>query len=167
MKHLKRLARVGRGVGSVSAGSVMGRGRAVVSVVALCMFAVSMMAAGAAHAAPSLYEKIGGDAKMHAVVDEFTAIVLADPRINFTFAESDIPKFKKLLFEQLCNITGGPCQYTGRSMEESHEKLKATNAQFNALAEDLYIAFERTNVPYRLQNQVMVLLAPMQRDIVK
>ena len=133
----------------------------------IAMLATLLLAGAAAHAEGTLYERIGGDAKMKAVVDEFTAIVLADPRINFTFAESDIPKFKKLLFEQLCNITGGPCQYTGRSMKESHEKLKATNAQFNALAEDLYIAFERTHVPYRLQNKVMVLLAPMQKDIVK
>jgi hemoglobin len=133
----------------------------------IAMLATLLLAGAAAHAEGTLYERIGGDAKMKAVVDEFTAIVLADPRINFTFAESDIPKFKKLLFEQLCNITGGSCQYTGRSMKESHEKLKATNAQFNALAEDLYIAVERTHVPYRLQNQVMVLLAPMQKDIVK
>lgn len=146
MKHIERIARGARMLGG--------------------LVAVAMIA-GAAHAEGSLYERIGGDAKMRAVVDEFTAIVLADPRINFTFAESDIPKFKKLLFEQLCNITGGPCQYTGRSMKESHEKLNSTNAQFNALAEDLYIAFERTKVPYRLQNQVMVLLAPMQKDIVK
>jgi hemoglobin len=146
MKHFKRVVRACRLPGVVLAALLM---------------------TGAAHAEGTLYERIGGDAKMKAVVDEFTNIVLADPRINFTFAESDIPKFKKLLFEQLCNITGGPCQYTGRTMKESHEKLNSTNAQFNALAEDLYIAFERTHVPYRLQNKVMVLLAPMQRDIVK
>jgi hemoglobin len=122
---------------------------------------------GAAHAEGTLYESIGGEAKMRAVVDEFVVVMLADERINFTFAETDIAKFKKLLFEQFCNLAGGPCQYTGRSMKESHEKLNVTNAQFNALAEDLYIAFERTHVPYRLQNKLVVLLAPMQKDIVK
>jgi len=120
-----------------------------------------------AHAEASLYEQIGGEAKFRAVVDELVVVMLSDERINFTFAETDMPKFKQLLFEQLCNITGGPCKYTGRSMEESHAKLKSTNAQFNALAEDLYIAFDRHDVPYRLQNKVMALLAPMQRDIVK
>ena len=123
--------------------------------------------ARSAPVAGSLYERIGGDAKMHAVVNEFVDVMEADPRINFTFANTDLAKFNKLLFEQLCNITGGGCTYTGRTMQESHQKLNVTNAQFNALAEDLYVAFERTHVPYRLQNKVMVLLAPMQKDIVK
>ena len=117
--------------------------------------------------AETLYEQMGGEAKMRAISEEFTNAILADPRINFTFANTDLAKFKQLIFEQFCNLTGGPCKYTGRSMQESHDKLNVTNAQFNALAEDLYIAFERVHVPYHLQNKLMVLLAPMQKDIVK
>jgi hemoglobin len=52
-------------------------------------------------------------------------------------------------------------------MKTSHEKLNIDNAMFNALTEDLYIAFEHVHVPYRLQNKLIVLLAPMQKDIVK
>src|ERR1700743_3515375 len=92
---------------------------------------------------------------------------MADERINFTFAETDMKRFKQLLFEQLCNITQGPCQYTGRDMGTAHQKLAITNAMFSALAEDLYLAFDREHVPYRLQNRVMVLLAPMQHDVVR
>jgi hemoglobin len=126
-----------------------------------------LMLATAAHASPTLYERIGGEAKLKATVDEFTNLILADDRINFTFADSDMNKFKKLIFEQLCEITQGPCKYTGRDMHEAHAKLNLNNAQFNALAEDLYIAFDRVHVPYRVQNQVIALLAPMQRDVVK
>lgn len=127
---------------------------------------LSSMIAGVVHA-ETLYDQMGGEAKMRAVAQEFTNVILADPRINFTFANTDLPKFTQFIFEQFCNLTGGGCTYTGRTMEESHRKLNVTNAQFNALAEDLYIAFERVHVPYRLQNKLMVLLAPMQRDIVK
>jgi hemoglobin len=128
---------------------------------------LASLIAGAAEAQETLYEQMGGEAKMRAIAEEFTNVLLADPRINFTFANTDLAKFKQLIFEQFCNLTGGPCKYTGRSMKESHEKLNSTNAQFNALAEDLYIALERVNVPYRLQNKLMVLLAPMHKDIVK
>jgi hemoglobin len=131
-------------------------------------FAVLMLAAvSAAHASPTLFEQIGGEAKLRATVDEFTNIVLADERINFTFANADIAKFKRLLFEQICELTQGPCKYTGRDMYEAHRKLNIDNGQFNALAEDLYIAFDRVHVPYRVQNKVVALLAPMQRDCVK
>ena len=76
-------------------------------------------------------------------------------------------KFKKLLFEQLCNVSDGPCRYTGRDMRTAHAKLGITTAEFNALAEDLYIALGKAGVPYRLQNKLMARLAPMKRDIVK
>jgi hemoglobin len=120
-----------------------------------------------AHAAATLFERIGGEAKLRATVAQFVTIIQADDRINFAFADTDLTKFKQLLFEQLCAITDGPCKYTGRDMYTSHAKLNINDAQFNALAEDLYVAFDREHVPYRLQNKVMALLAPMQRDIVK
>ena len=126
-----------------------------------------MCVAAAAQAGPTLFEQLGGEAKLKATVDEFTNILLTDERTNFTFAESDIDKFKKLLYEQFCMLSGGPCKYTGRDMHESHVKLNINNAMFNALAEDLYIAFDRTHVPYRVQNKLMAMLAPMQRDVVK
>jgi hemoglobin len=126
-----------------------------------------LLVIGVVHAEPSLFERIGGEAKLHATVDEFVNIILADERINFTFANTDLKKFNRLLFEQLCAITQGPCKYTGRDMRTAHVKLNINNAQFDALAEDLYQAFDRVHVPYRLQNRVVALLAPMERDIVK
>jgi len=120
-----------------------------------------------ARADETLFSQIGGAAKLTATVDSLVDVMLADDRINFAFAQTDLAKFKKLLYDQLCELTGGPCTYRGRSMFEAHKKLDATNAQFNALAEDLYIAFEKQGVPYRVQNKVMALLAPMQKEVVK
>ncbi len=117
--------------------------------------------------AGSLYDAMGGTPVLQTAVDKFTDIVIADPRINFTFAETDLAKFKKLLFEQLCELSGGPCKYTGRDMRTAHEKLLINTAEFDALAEDLYIALGKSGVPYRLQNKLMAKLAPMRRDIVK
>jgi hemoglobin len=110
---------------------------------------------------------MGGTPVLQAAVDKFTDIVIADPRINFTFAETDLAKFKRLLFEQLCELSGGPCKYSGRDMRTAHEKLLINAAEFDALAEDLYIALGKSGVPYRLQNKLMAKLAPMKRDIVK
>jgi hemoglobin len=135
------------------------------TVVGCALLAVS--AAAVARNGPTLYDRIGGESKMRATVHEFVLIMESDDRINFTFANTDLKKFEQLLFEQLCNITDGGCKYTGRDMYTSHAKLNITNAMFNALAEDLYAAFYREHVPYRLQNKVVALLAPMERDVVK
>jgi hemoglobin len=131
-----------------------------------CLIASFVLVSGA-RAGESLFEQIGGEPRLTATVDSLVEVMLADERINFAFAQTDLTRFRKLLYDQLCEITGGPCTYRGRNMFEAHKKLNTTNAQFNALAEDLYIAFERQGVPYRLQNKVMALLAPMQPDIVK
>jgi hemoglobin len=126
-----------------------------------------LCAAGGAQAEETLFAQIGGADKLHATIDKLVEVMLADDRINFAFAETDLAKFNGLLYDQICELTGGPCKYTGRTMFESHKKLNSTNAQFNALAEDLYIAFSAVGVPYRVQNKVMALLAPMQPEIVK
>ena len=128
--------------------------------------ALVLMNAGA-RADNTLYESMGGEPALRVALDHFADIVVADDRINFTFAEANMAKFKQLLFEQLCNLSGGPCKYTGRDMRTSHAKLNINNAEFNALAEDLYISLGQAGVPYRLQNKLMALLAPMQHEIVK
>ena len=127
--------------------------------------ALVLMSAGA-RADKTLYESMGGESVLRTAVDHFADNVQTDNRINFTFAEADISKFKRLIFEQLCNLSGGPCKYTGRDMRTSHTKLNINNAEFNALAEDLYIALDQAGVPYRLQNKLMAMLAPMQHQIV-
>src|SRR4030095_16033529 len=121
----------------------------------------------AAHAEEPLFFRIGGEAKLKAAVDELVVVMLADERLHVVFAQTDLTRFKHLLYTQLCERAGGPCIYDGRDMRTAHAKLPITNAHFNALTEDLYIAFDRVGVSYALQKQMIEMLAPMQRDIVK
>jgi hemoglobin len=126
---------------------------------------LGVLLASAGHAG-TLFADMGGGRVLHATVDKFTDLILADPRINFTFAEADLAKFKGLLYDQLCELSGGPCRYEGRDMRTAHKKLALNTAEFDALAEDLYLALGKCGVPYRLQNRLMAKLAPMKRDIV-
>jgi hemoglobin len=121
----------------------------------------------AVRAESTLFSALGGEPVLQAVVAQFSDIIVADDRINFAFAQTDMAKFRALLFEQLCQISGGPCRYTGRDMRTAHAQLNITAAEFNALAEDLYRALEHSKIPYRLQNKLVALLAPMERQIVK
>src|SRR5215472_12759831 len=77
----------------------------------------------AASAKPPLYDRLGGQPAIVAVVDDFVANVAADQRINHFFAHTEPVRFKKLLVEQICAGTGGPCTYTGRSMQEAHHNM--------------------------------------------
>src|SRR3954451_9948489 len=64
-----------------------------------------------------LYDRLGGQRAIVAVVDDFIGRVAADARINQRFANTDIPRLKSLLVEFVCMATGGPCKYTGLDME--------------------------------------------------
>ncbi len=53
-----------------------------------------------------------------AVVDDFRDRVAKDHRINQKFAKTDIGRLKKMLVDQVCEASGGPCKYTGRTMRK-------------------------------------------------
>jgi len=114
----------------------------------------------------SLYERLGGQPAITAVVDDFVGNVAADNRINGFFARTDIPRLKKLLVEQICAGTGGPCTYTGRSMQAAHKGMNITDAQFNALVEDLQKTLNKFKVPEKEQGELLAVLGPMKPQIV-
>lgn len=124
------------------------------------------LAACAQPAEKTLYERLGGQPAITAVVDDFIANVAADPVINRRFAAADIPKLKKLLVEQVCEASGGPCKYTGRTMKESHKGMAITAAEFNAMGGDMLKTLDKFRVPDREKNEVMALLGSMSKDIV-
>ena len=120
---------------------------------------------------PTLYTKLGGQAAIVAVVDQFVANVGADSRINKFFAQTvadpqRLAAFKTNLVNLICQGTGGPCKYTGKSMKDAHKGMGITDADFNALVEDLVAALNKFNVSQDNQKALLGLLGPMKPDIV-
>ncbi len=122
--------------------------------------------ANAATGADAFFDELGGRAGIDRIVDRFLQIVLQDSRIKSQFQEIDSVRLKEKLAEQFCQLSGGPCQYSGKSMELIHEGLRITQAQFNALTEDLQLAMEQQSIAPRIQNKLVARLAPMSRAII-
>jgi hemoglobin len=114
----------------------------------------------------TLYQRLGGKEAITAVVDDFVARVAADNRINSFFATTDIPRLKRLLVEQICQASGGPCTYTGRDMKTAHKGMGVTDADFNALVEDLVATLDQLKVPAQEKSELLAVLGPMRSDIV-
>ena len=117
-------------------------------------------------AAKSLYDRLGGKDAITAVIDDFVANVAADKRINARFAKTNIPHLKQMLVEQVCQASGGPCTYTGKSMRDAHQGMKITEAEFNALVEDLTQSLDKHAVPATEKNELLTALGGMKGDIV-
>jgi hemoglobin len=114
----------------------------------------------------SLYERLGGKDAITAVVDDFVANVAADKRINGFFAKTDVPRLKRNLVDQICQATGGPCTYTGKDMKTAHKGMGITDADFNALVEDLKKSLDKFKVPAKEQGELLGALGSLKPQIV-
>ena len=115
----------------------------------------------------SLYERLGGQPAIEAVVKDFAGKVLADTRINKKFAKSDPGRLVKNLTDFVCKATGGPCTYTGRDMKTAHKNMAVTNGEFTALVEDLTATLDQFKVPAKEKGELLAALGPLQPDIVE
>lgn len=93
----------------------------------------------------TLYDRLGGEAAIGAVVGEFYDRVLADDRVNHHFDDVDMADQSSHQTKFLSAVTGGPLRYEGDEMGDAHEGLAITDAEFDAVAEhlaDALVAFD-------------------------
>lgn len=112
-----------------------------------------------------LYMQLGERSGIADVVEDLLYLIVADERINHQFKGMNVAQFHRNLTDQLCELSGGPCTYTGREMRELHADMGITATQFNALAENLILAMEKNRIPTAAQNQLIKRLLPMYPDI--
>ena len=113
----------------------------------------------------SLYQQLGEREGIANVVEDLLYLIVDDDRINQQFKGMDVDQFHHNLTDQLCELSGGPCTFTGREMRELHSDMAITNTQFNALAENLILAMEQNDIPTGAQNRLIKQLLPLYPDI--
>lgn len=114
----------------------------------------------------TLYDRLGGRDAIVGVVSELVTNILADTRINAMFANADVKNLKTKLVDQICQATGGPCTYTGKTMKDTHAAMGVKEADFDALVDDLVKALEKFNVPEKERTELLGVLGKMKGDIV-
>src|SRR4051812_49235037 len=90
----------------------------------LCSMLLATTAlAQAPSADDSTFQGLGGKQGIKNIVGAFIKLVLADERINANFQDVDKGHLAMRLGEQLCELSGGPCKYGGKSMVDIHDGL--------------------------------------------
>jgi hemoglobin len=115
---------------------------------------------------PGLFKEFGEKAGLVKIMDDFMVNLLNDPRTKPYFEKADQARIKEQLVDQFCQILNGPCEYKGARMKPIHSNLGINRENFNALVEQLQFAMDKNNVPFRAQNKLLAVLAPMHRDII-
>ncbi len=120
------------------------------------------------------FNQLGGHAAVTAVVDTFLGNVGGDARINGRFASTDLVNLGNLLVEQICDATGGYCVYSGQDMLTAHAGMCISDAEFDAMVEDLFATYDDMAIPYsetldgsELGDTLALTLAGMRGDIVE
>ncbi len=125
-------------------------------------------AAGAAPAVQmSLYDRLGGEAGVTAIAATLIDRVSADPKLGRSFKDAGLDRIKRLLAEQICDLTGGPCRYSGDSMREVHAGHHISQAEFFGMVAKLRVVLKERHVSQGATNELLRLLAPMKRDVVE
>ena len=115
----------------------------------------------------TLYEQLGGQEAIDAVVEEFYARVLADEKVKDLFKNTDMEKQKRHQAAFIAYATGGPNRYRGRTIKKAHEGLGITEEQFMAVATHLSDSLKHFNVPQHLIDQVIEIFASLKGDVVE
>ena len=130
-------------------------------------------AAAAEEPAPhTLYDRLGGIYVLSAVAEEFVDGLYADPVVNARPAVRKALKrsrkagFKFQTTSLLCQETGGPCKYDGRTMREAHRDLAITEREWKAAAALFKRALETARVPAAERQELLNLLGTTKGDIV-
>ena len=153
---------------------------ALLSIVVFTHPALAADVAGPEAAAPvekSLYERLGGEAAITAVVDDFVPRAAANPAVNFTrqgqprtweATPENVAKLKKHLVQFVSIATSAKdVTYEGRDMVAAHEGMKITDAEFDALAGDLSASCDALGVPAKEKAELLAVAGSTRGSIVQ
>ena len=121
----------------------------------------------------SLYERLGGAYSIATVVDDFIERRLVNDTLNANRAINEarrrVPKagLKFHVTALVCEVSGGPCKYTGRGMKESHQHLNITPPEWDAMVGDFKATLNKFKVPEREQQELITIVGSTRNDIVR
>lgn len=113
-----------------------------------------------------LFEQLGGNEQIAAMVEEHYRRVLADARLGVLFDGLDMAQQRQHLAAFLSVALGGPNGYQGRTLRHAHQGLGITPEQFGAVAGHLRATLAAFGVAEATITIVIGAIAGLQNDIV-
>jgi hemoglobin len=114
---------------------------------------------------PTLFDDLGGQVALERIITDMLDLSMADPQMAPIFADTDMERLEKMLYIHTCEIADGPCHYDGQDMRRSHDGLGIRTMHFNRLVENMQVAMDAQDIPFRTQNRFLARLAPFHDDV--
>ena len=136
----------------------------------------SLAAADTAPTTTSLYDRLGGEPAIAAVVDTFVALAAADTALNFTrkgtaheweATPENVELLKTRLVQFVGQATGGPQAYEGGDMATVHTGMEITDEEFDRLGGHLGAALDAYSVPEAEKQELFAIVETTRSAIVQ
>ena len=121
---------------------------------------------------PSLYDRLGGVYNIATVVDDLIDRIMVDPRLNANPRVDEAHHrvapagFKFLVTDMVCWAAGGPQQYSGRPMGDSHRDLMITEAEWQAFMDDFQRTLDKFQVPQAERDELNAIVESTKDEVV-
>jgi len=126
----------------------------------------------------ALFDRLGGEKGIAAIVEDFTPRVMADPRVNWnrkgvrrrgfslkggdsvtwTATDQNVAQLKKHFVQFLSLATGGPAQYDGKEMKSAHADMQISNPEFDAAIGDVKASLDKLQIPNKEQKELLAII---------
>lgn len=128
-------------------------------------------AAAQAPAARTLYQRLGGYDMIAKIVDTFLPKLRdSDPKVAAMItglAETSRHRNRQLIVDQICNLTGGPCLYIGRTMEASHQGLEITEEMWKKSQQAVADSLDALNIKDPEKAELIAVIEKLRPEIVQ
>src|SRR5690554_1104737 len=114
----------------------------------------------------TLYDELGQQQGISQLMEAFILEIAEDERVVHHFENVDTDRFHRMLSEHICDLSGGPCDYSGESMVTVHTGMNISRAEFNAIVEHLMTAMDQQQLPVSTQNRLLAILASFHKEVI-
>jgi hemoglobin len=98
----------------------------------------------------SLFEQLGGETKVHAIVDTFIDRVFEDRMIGFFFRNANRARIKETEYQLIANFLGADIEYQGKPLQSAHAKHPIMGGHFARRQQILKETLQQYQVPEKI-----------------
>lgn len=114
----------------------------------------------------SLYERLGGRDRIHALANESIRLHLQNEKIRHFFATVNTARLADQVTDFMVAGYGGDGEYTGRDMAAAHAHLGLTTEHFLAAGADIEEALKNLGHGEQVTQEVVCSLMPFRSQVV-
>ena len=119
----------------------------------------------------SLYERLGGNKGITAIVDDIVENHMSNPAVNARFLPlkenpAHFAEVRQHLINFLASGSGGSEEYKGKDMLSSHKGMNISQGEYMDVVDDIMQALDKNNIDEQTKKDVLAIAYSLKSNIV-